>query len=268
MTAKQIKDILKQEGITPRKRLGQNFLINRWLAEKIAEAVQKYPPPYVEIGPGFGALTNFFPKKDILLIERDKKLASYWEKKGFSVHCQDALKYDFTQLPHPFVLFGNLPYSLAGPLIIRASACKSISKMIFMMQKEVALRVKGLPPSKNYGLLSVISQAFWKISLIGNADIKDFHPQPKVKGQVLEFTRRESDFKEPERFIQFIKLCFINRRKKLVKQIPLPSVKEAENILEKANQNLNVRAGELTPKDFIHLYNLAFDELSFVLHGS
>ena len=257
MKVKQLKGILNKEGIAPLKKLGQNFLTNSELAERIAETVKKYPPPYVEIGPGLGALTVFFKQKDILLIERDRKLVSYWENQGFSVHSGDALKYNFTQLTDPFVLFGNLPYSLAGPLIIKASVCKNISRMVFMMQKEVALRVRGKISSKDYGLLSVISHVFWKTALVGDAGIRDFYPQPKVAGRVLEFTRKDCNIKEPERFIQFVKACFANRRKKLFKQIPLILDQQKEEALKKINHSLNARAEELSPEDFITLYNLA-----------
>lgn len=256
----KIKDFLKSEGISPRKKLGQNFLINSSLAKKIADTVKQFPPPYTEVGPGTGALTMFFDKKDIFLIERDPKLASYWTKKGFSTYCQDALKCDFGRFPSPFTIFGNLPYSLAGPLLIKSSLYKNIPQMIFMVQKEVALRIKGGPATKNYGLLSVVSHVFWKTSFIGEAKPNDFYPVPKVSGQILKFKRNSKIPPEisenPGLFIKFLKQCFSYRRKKFIKQFPTASIQKIESFLYKSERNLNSRAEELFPEEFVNLYSL------------
>lgn len=256
----KVKDFLKKEGVKPKKHLGQNFLINKYLAEKITNTVKKFPPPYIEIGPGLGALTHFFNKKDIFLIERDKKLASYWTEKGFVTYCADALKSDFSRLPPSSTLFGNLPYSLAGPLIIKSSVYENISQMIFMIQKEVALRVKGEPMTKNYSLLSVVSRVFWKISFIEEAKPGDFYPVPKVSGKILKFTRKTEVLpkisKEPELFIKFLKCSFSYRRKKLIKQFPSHFHQKINLFLEKSGRSLNTRAEELSPKEFICLYSI------------
>lgn len=254
----KIKAFLNTEGIKPNKRLGQNFLINRYLAEKIAGIVKKFPPPYIEIGPGTGALTRFFNKEDLFLIEKDKKLAFYWIKKGFVTHHTDVLKSDFNRFLPSSTLFGNLPYNLAGPLIIKSSLCNNISQMIFMIQKEVASRVRGKPATKDYGLLSVISPVFWKISPIEEAKPGDFYPVPKVSGKILKFIRNPVILpeisKDPEPFIKFIKCCFSNRRKKLVKQFSSSYSQKINLFLEKSDRSLNTRAEELPPKEFIRLY--------------
>lgn len=256
LTSVRIKELLQEKRLKPLKKLGQNFLVNPKLAETIANTVKKLPAPYVEIGPGLGALTVFFDKTRLLLIEKDRGLASYWRDQGFLVCSKDALKFDFSSQKSPCVLFGNLPYSLAGALIIKASSFPPISDMVFMMQKEVALRVRGRPSSKNYGLLSVISQVFWEVSLVGRADTRDFYPQPKVKGQVLRFRRLQSPDipTETKQFISFVKSCFALRRKKLFKQIPSANVQKKEQALKNINRSLQVRAEELLPKDFVHLY--------------
>lgn len=264
MTEKQkAKDFLKKEGVVPKKHLGQNFLINQFLAQKIVGAVKKLPPPYIEIGPGLGVLTRHFNKKDLFLIEKDKKLSSYWTKKGFVTYCTDALKADFNQFSYPSILFGNLPYSLAGPLIIKSSICKKISTMIFMIQKEVASRVKGKVGTKNYGILSVASRVFWEVSAAGEAKPEDFYPVPKVSGKILTFTRNlkipQRISKEPELFIKFLKLSFSNRRKKLIKQFSNPSNQKINLFLQKSGKSSNIRAEELSPKEFMDLYLFLFN---------
>ena len=257
MTKKEIQEFLRQEGLQPLKQLGQCFLINRRLAERIARTVQKLPPPYIEIGPGPGALTRFFKKEDLaLLIEKDQKQAAYWSRQGFAVVCGDALKYEAFPSPPSVTLFGNLPYSLAGPLILKAGSFETVSNMVFMMQKEVALRVQSAS-GKDYGILSVMAEVFWKISFEADASPSDFYPVPKVSGRVLKFLRKKNaDLPPPAPFLHFLKSCFAHRRKKLVKQIPACRPEEAALLLKRINKSPAVRAEELSPDEFVRLFRL------------
>ena len=263
MTKRETREFLRQAGLKPLKKLGQNFLINAGLARRIAGAVQKLPPPYIEIGPGTGALTRLFKKEDLaLLIEKDRKQAAYWRGQGFSVFCGDALK--FGAFPSPSsTLFGNLPYSLAGPLILKAGSLETVSNMVFMMQKEVAQRIQGAPGSgKNYGILSVTSAVFWKITFEADAAPSDFYPVPKVSGRVLNFQRKKNaDLPPPGPFLRFLKSCFAHRRKKLVKKLPAAGGAAggppgAELLLKQINKSPSARAEELSPDEFVRLFRL------------
>ena len=256
MNIQETKNFLKELHISPLKHLGQNFLINNQLAEKIVLEVKKTKGPWIEIGPGPGALTRFFSekeKKELTLIEKDKKIAGYWREKNFSILMQDALKTNWITLPCPFSLFGNLPYQLAGPLILKASVfSKQVASMILMMQKEVSLRVRAKPKTKDYGLLSVIAQTFWNIQWIAEAGTKDFYPSPKVAGHVLKFQNKKSPIPANE-FLMFLKSCFSQRRKKLIRRLPL-SLPKAEALLSEINKSSNTRAEELTPEEFVFLF--------------
>ena len=256
MNIQETKNFLKELHISPLKHLGQSFLIDNQLAEKIILEVKKTKAPWIEIGPGPGALTRLFSekeKKDLILIEKDKKIAGYWREKDFSVLRQDALKTNWTTLPHPFTLFGNLPYQLAGPLILKASLFpKQVASMILMMQKEVSLRVRAQPKTKDYGLLSVMAQTFWNIQRIAEAGTKNFYPPPKVAGHVLKFQRKKSPVSANE-FLTFLKSCFSQRRKKLIRRLPV-SLPKAEAFLSEINKDSNTRAEELTPEEFISLF--------------
>lgn len=253
MNKLELKKLLKNHDLKPVKRLGQNFLIHEGSIKTIVAGIQKHPAPFVEIGPGLGALTWSFNKEDILLVEKDKKLAGYWEQKSWRVLCVDALKLNKDQLPKKVTLFGNLPYEISASLIIKISVeAFPVSSMIFLIQKEVADRVQSYTGSKNYGLLSVISQTFWDISTIIQIPKHYFYPAPKVNGTVLEFKLKKKPLPFPSLlFLKFIKQCFQFRRKMLFKQLP---VAEPKKLLEKIALNPNCRAEDISPKDFVRLY--------------
>ena len=210
----------------------------------------------MEIGPGPGALTRLFSeeeKKDLILIEKDKKIAGYWKEKNFSILMQDALKTNWTSLPHPITLFGNLPYQLAGPLILKASVFSNRTvAMILMMQKEVSLRVRAKPQTKDYGLLSIMAQTFWSIQWIAEAGTKDFYPSPKVAGHVLKFHPKKPPV-PANGFLIFLKSCFAQRRKKLIRRLPI-SLSQAETLLSEINKDSNTRPEELTPDEFVYFF--------------
>ena len=96
MNKKQVRQFFKKRKLHPIKKLGQNFLINQKAIQKIVTRVQKYSPPFVEIGPGLGALTNHFKKKkDLILVERDKKIAAYWREQAYFVLSADVLQLEW-----------------------------------------------------------------------------------------------------------------------------------------------------------------------------
>lgn len=256
MNPQDTRIFLKELNTFPRKNLGQNFLINSQLAQKIVQEVKKSKGPWIEIGPGPGALTRLFSdeeKKTLTLIEKDKKMARYWEEKNFSVLAQDALKTNWKKLPSPTTLFGNLPYQLAGSLILQISPLsEKISTMIFMLQKEVSLRVRAKARTKDYSLLSVMAQTFWTIQWIAEAGTKDFYPPPKVAGHVLKFQTKKPPV-PADKFLIFLKTCFAQRRKKLIRKLPIP-LSQAETLFSEMNKTSNTRAEEISPQEFVHLF--------------
>ena len=253
MNKQQVQLFLKEKNFQPVKKLGQNFLVNPGLIQAIVKNVQNKPAPFVEIGPGLGALTRHFEKKDILLIEKDKKLANYWSQQNWTVFCEDALKFNWSCLPKKFTLFGNLPYEIASSLIVKMSIeQKQVSNMFFLVQKEVGERVKATTSSKNYGLLSVIAQNFWTISILFSVPSTDFYPVPKVDGQFLEFKLKKfNPLVSAPLFLSFVKHCFQFKRKMLFKQLDISSPKD---ILESLGLPSTCRAENLNPQMFLQLY--------------
>ena len=258
MNKKQVRQFLKKRNLHPVKKLGQNFLINQQAIQTIVMRVQKHSPPFIEIGPGLGALTNHFKKKtNIILVERDKKIASYWKEQAYSVLSADALKLEWlTAFPKKFILFGNLPYEIASRLIVKSCLYREqVQGMIFMMQKEVAQRATARPQGKNYGFLSVMAQTFWEILPVASIPKTYFYPIPKVEGAVLEFRIKQTASRlDPKSFLQFIKQCFAFKRKMLFKQIPAGSAEQIKKILGNLGLSENCRAEELSSRQFIKLY--------------
>ena len=258
MNKKQVQQFLKKRNLHPIKKLGQNFLINQQAIQKIVMRVQKYSPPFIEVGPGLGALTNHFTKKkDVILVERDKKIAAYWKEQAYFVLSADVLKLEWlTAFPKKFTLFGNLPYEIASSLIIKSCLHQEqITRMVFMMQKEVAQRVTAQPHNKNYGLLSVMAQTFWKLSLVSHVSKTYFYPVPKVDGSILEFKPKQkiSDL-DSKSFLKFVKQCFSFKRKMLFKQIKYDSVEKVKKIFRALGILETCRAEELSSQQFVKLY--------------
>ena len=238
--------------------MGQNFLVDQEMINSIVERIKKHDSFFVEIGPGLGALTSYFKKEQILLVEKDKKIAKDWKEKNWNLLCQDALKLQSHQLPENFVLFGNLNYEIAASLIIKATVESfNCSTMIFLIQKEMADRVRSPSRSKNYGLLSVISQTYWTIHPVLKVPRHCFYPVPQVSGQVLEFKKKASFVPAPLPFLNFVKKAFQFRRKMLFKSLPVP---EPKQYLKEQGFNPNCRAEDLSPKDFVKLFQNQWKE--------
>ena len=275
-----IKDKMKEIGFYPKKSLSQNFLINPFIIQKIVTTVEGLKPSLImEVGPGLGALTNHLISlpPPLYVIEKDTLLCQYWRKKGINIWEGDVLKpkgfiyqnrklssssnieeVSWSSLLLPgSVLIGNLPYHIASRLMVQCCpGPDKIKSLVFMFQKEVAQRILASPGSKNYGLLSVLSQCFWKGHFLIEASISDFYPRPKVAGQVLVFHKKNQIIPHSKDFLAFVKLCFSHRRKFLLNQ--LKTIKEKSHIIDifdKMNLPSSTRAEELFPNQFISLFN-------------
>lgn len=256
----QIKEKMQEMNFSPKKFLGQNFLVNPVIIGEIISTVKSLNPSLiVEIGPGLGALTDplILLQKPLLLIEQDSTLCEYWKNKKTHVLEGDVLKIMWTSfLVKDCVLVGNLSYQIASRLMVKCcSDINDVKSMVFMFQKEVAQRIISPPFSKNYGILSVLSQCFWEVSIVTEASTSDFYPRPKVAGQVLLFKKKKCSIQSPVAFLHFIKFCFAQRRKVLLSRLK----KTNENVADTFNKlhlSSACRAEELSPEQFVSLFNL------------
>lgn len=258
-----IRERLSKMGISPRKELGQNFLVSPQVIGKIVEAVGRHPfTELVEIGPGVGAITEPMLERGWRprLIEIDDDLAAYWSGRGFEVTHHDALKVDWRALGgrEDTLLVSNLPYQISTHLVIdRCFGPESIRWMVLMFQKEVAQRLMAATRTKEYGQLSVMAQLHFKMKKVVDAAPGDFFPAPKIASRVLHFERLPvSGLGEP--FHKFVKHAFAFRRKFMLKNLKgvvdksvlarLPAIFAEQGLSEKA------RAEELTPSQFEKLF--------------
>lgn len=240
-----------------KKSLGQNFLISDHVIAQIIKAVdEENVQKILEIGPGLGALTDLLKLKygRYPLIELDQSLVQFWQSQDMPVIYEDALQVDWSKLDYD-VLVSNLPYQISSSIVIdRSLDAKPCQAMILMFQKEVAQRIKAKHRTEEYGLLTVIAQEFWQISLVCDAGPRDFNPAPKIASRVLKFKKKESPVVDKKNYLQFIKSCFQQRRRILKSNLPKSSHSVFAQWIQNQNLSDKVRAEELSVEQLRNLY--------------
>ncbi|CAN5243737.1 16S rRNA (adenine(1518)-N(6)/adenine(1519)-N(6))-dimethyltransferaseRsmA [soil metagenome] len=248
--------------IRPKKYLGQHFLKDLNIAEKIVNSLTRHRnyQQIIEIGPGTGVLTQFLMKMsdmEVFLVEIDKESVAYL-KGHLNFNPEKIIEDDFLKLPlhhifkGPFGIIGNLPYNISSQIFFKILENKnSIPEIVCMIQKEVAERLASPPGNKTYGILSVLLQAFYKIEYLFTVKPHVFNPPPKVDSAVIRLTRNEVIELECDEklFFRIVKQGFNNRRKTLrnaLKPINLPPEITELDLL-------NMRAEQLSVQDFINL---------------
>ena len=252
--------------IRAKKSLGQNFLIDREVLEKITNVVQIKDKTILEVGPGTGNLTSFILKKNpkkMFVIEKDNELASDLENKfnnQITIINEDVLKIDETKLfKEEVTVFGNLPYNVSTEIlskwIINLKKNFWFDCLVLMFQKEVADRIISKFDTKNYGRLSILSN--WKLNIQKIFDIKPscFSPKPKIDSTVLLFKPKKKFFKlnNPKSLEKITKIFFSHRRKMIKKPYNLIFNSNLE-VAEKLKIKLNLRPQNL---DFETYFKLA-----------
>jgi 16S rRNA (adenine1518-N6/adenine1519-N6)-dimethyltransferase len=206
------------------QRLGQHFLIKGSILDRIAAAAcPQREPLVIEIGPGKGALTSrLLERADrVVAVELDEALAAALRERHpdprLEVVSGNVLETDLSQWG-PAVAAGNLPYYIATAILSRSLAPGSLlARGVFLIQKEVALRVTASPGCRDYGYLSVESQLFADVNKLFDVRPSAFHPPPKVDSALIGYTLRsragELGIESPGEFLAFVRLCFHQKRK-------------------------------------------------------
>jgi 16S rRNA (adenine1518-N6/adenine1519-N6)-dimethyltransferase len=213
--------------LTPKKSLGQHFLHDASIAEKIVASLRAdCTRQVVEVGPGMGALTGFLLQEkrfDARFVEVDADAAIFLEKqfpeiKGKLVYA-DFLKYPLNEhFTDSVAIIGNFPYNISSQILFRILEYRSLVKeVVGMLQKEVAERIAAPSGSKTYGITSVLLQAFYDIEYLFTVHEDSFTPPPKVKSGVIRLTRNSVDSLpcNEKLFTQVVKTAFNQRRKML-----------------------------------------------------
>lgn len=251
-----MKEILKKYGIKPSKRLGQNFLIDKGVLEKIIEAAKLSADDIVlEIGPGLGVLTIELAKrvKKVIAIEKDERMCKILREnlkdyKNVEIVNEDILKIsnDKIQMPNEiqssnYKLVANLPYYITSPVIKKFLETENKPElMVLMVQKEVAQRITAQPG--NMSLLSVAVQFYADAKIIDYVSKKSFYPQPKVDSAIIKIVPKPIPKINTEKFFNLVRKGFSSKRKMLKNNLGI-------DIGSKA------RAQELSIDDWLNLFH-------------
>ena len=251
--------------IKAKKSLGQNFLIDKLILEKITDTADIRNKIILEIGPGTGNLTSYILKKNpkkLFVIEKDNKLAKDLEDKfnnQITVINEDILKIDETLLfKEKVIVFGNLPYNISTEIlskwIVNLKVNFWFESLILMFQKEVADRIVAKFNTSNYGRLSIISN--WKLYIKKICDIKPdaFYPKPKIDSSLLYFFPKKNFIKinDPNN-LEKVTRVFFNQRRKMKKKPFNQLFNGNKKILDKLKINLNLRPQNLSLETYYKL---------------
>jgi 16S rRNA (adenine1518-N6/adenine1519-N6)-dimethyltransferase len=213
--------------VRPKKHLGQHFLTDLNTAQRIVDSMSYGDAANVlEIGPGKGVLTKFLLEKkvNLKLVELDAEsvehLQSHFDLSKMEVISGDALKLDYTELfdGQSFSVIGNFPYNISSQIVFKVLEQRSsVTQLVGMFQKEMAKRICSPPGNKDYGILSVLTQAYFDAKYLFTVNEGVFFPPPKVKSGVLRLIRKENppDIDSYQRFSTLVKTAFQQRRKQL-----------------------------------------------------
>jgi len=254
--------------IKAKKSLGQNFLIDKNVLERITNSINIENKSILEIGPGTGNLTSYILKKNpkkIIVIEKDIELARNLENKfnnQLTIINEDVLKVDETNLfKDKVIVFGNLPYNISTEIlskwIINLKNNFWFESLILMFQKEVADRIIAEFNTSNYGRLSVICN--WKLNIKKICDIKPvaFSPKPKVDSSLLIFYPKENFVKiKNANNLEKITRIFFNQRRKMLKKPFNQIFNGDQRVLDKLKIDLTMRPQNLNLDTY---YKLAYE---------
>jgi len=258
--------------IKAKKSLGQNFLTDRNILEKIVNVTQITGKNILEIGPGTGNLTSFILKKSpkkVFVVEKDENLANYLGETfedQLTIINDDVLKINESSLfENKVTVFGNLPYNISTEIlskwITNSKEDLWFNHLVLMFQKEVADRIIAKFDTSNYGRLSIISN--WKLNVEKICDIKpeSFSPRPKIESSLLFFSPKKYFFKiKNPKNLEKVTRIFFNHRRKMIKKPFNQLFNGNQKILDKLNIDLNLRPQNL---DFNTYYKLtdAYEKL-------
>lgn len=237
---------------TLKKSLGQHFLKDETVCQRIIAALTEHSfDQLLEVGPGGGAITRYLykiPGINFKAVELDDEKIEYLEKQYPDLRGK-IIRGSILDIPKPFsghfTVIGNFPYNISSQIMFRMIEWKDeVETIVGMFQKEVAQRIAAPPGNKDYGILSVFIQAWFRVEYLFDVDEESFNPPPKVKSGVIRMSNAGDphSITEMDKFFLLVKTAFGQRRKQLrnpLKQLFPPAVLQDE-IFSKRAENLSV----------------------------
>ncbi len=253
-----------------KKSLGQNFLIDKNIINKIINEVKINNQNIIEIGPGKGALTDEILKKkpkSLHIIEKDNFYAKelfdkYRNNKIIRVYNEDILKFDIEKIMNKnSIVFGNLPYNISSQILVKFLRLKyspsKFNNLIFMFQKELGEKIISKYPSSNYGRLAILTS--FKLNVIKKFTVSSncFFPKPKVTSMVIHFkpkNQNKFNIKDISNLEVVTNIFFSNKRKMINKSIK--KLFKRKKISFISNLNLNLRPSNISPEVYYKITEL------------
>ena len=260
--------------VRPKKNLGQHFLTDLNIAKAIADTVDACPDlPVLEVGPGMGVMTQYLVEKPrpFKVVEIDRESVAYLQEHfprlSNNIIGGDFLRMDLREVfdGQQFVLTGNYPYDISSQIFFKMLDNKDLIPCCTgMIQHEVALRMASQPGNKQYGILSVLIQAWYHVEYLFTVEPGVFNPPPKVQSAVIRMTRNEvTDLGCDERlFRRVVKTVFNQRRKMLrvsLRQLFSGDKNASAHFFE--NPIMTRRPEQLSIQEFVELTNMVEKEL-------
>ena len=249
-----------QSGVRPKKHLGQHFLKDTAIAQRIVDSLTHHESyrHVLEIGPGTGVLTQYLVQHteySLTAIEVDSESVAYLQRAypDLTILSEDFLRTRLDQhLPERYAIIGNFPYNISSQIFFRVLDERDrVPEVVGMLQKEVADRLCAPPGNKTYGILSVLLQAYYSVEYLFTVEPHVFHPPPKVRSAVIRLQRNSTQRLACDEmlFRKVVKQGFQNRRKTLrnaLKPLNLSATIQSLPVLSQ-------RAEQLSVDDFVAL---------------
>ena len=265
----KMKEELENNNFNFKKKFGQNFIIDKNIINNIVEKSNVDKDTLViEIGPGAGSLTNILGEKakNVIAYEIDKSLKPILEK---NIHSnteiiyedflkrnvfEDIQKYEYQKL----YVIANLPYYITTPIIMKLIEDKiNVDKIVVMVQKEVGDRFKAKLNTKDYNSLTIFLNYYFNVSKIMDVSRNVFIPKPNVDSIVVSFTKKDKRLKvkNEQLFFKLVRDSFKQKRKTLKNNLKGYDLTKIEEVLNKHNLDLSVRAEALSIEIFVEIAN-------------
>ena len=247
-----------------KKSFGQHFLNRPDIAQRIADSLlltEELDGRVLEVGPGQGMLTQFLIEKkhNLVAVEADKDMVAVLNQKydplSIKIVFEDFMKVDLSKMfdNQPFSLIGNFPYNISSQIVFKMIENRAlVPEMVGMFQLEMAERVVAKPGGKEYGVISVLAQAFYDGKKLFNVDRGCFSPPPNVQSAVIRLTRKENqDLGCDEKLFRNVVKTAFNQRRKMLRNTVRPFFEKDPSVL--ADTFFNRRPETLSLEEFVNL---------------